>query len=225
MILNDLWKEQGEQRRKEINNLKEQVKQSQKQNQADRSLMREELNIQAEETRQSLKDFIANLQQQGDEDRKQRQAEKKARQQQNSERQQEVLDLMQNMSRQRDNYRAEFSANARILSEELQSFRQNLTANVWGVEGFVNNKKTSFSSNSIKTKVKKKTAPKPKQEVASKSKTIEEEIYQFIQQQNGVSLVDIGEQFGIERKAIIELMRELVQKGTIEQRDRLYFNL
>ncbi len=220
MILSDLWADSRKQRQAEINNLKQQVQQWKKQTQSERSLVQEELKIQAQEIRQTLSNFTADLQQQGDRDRKQRQN-------QNRNRHIEVAKLIEEFANKRENYRVELSTNAQILAQQLQNFHHNLQYSVWGINTDI---KTYSSEKSPKTKSKTSTpteSKRPKQspapELSVKPKTRVEKIYQLIKESKGIGLTEIEQEFNLERKVTIESIRKLIQESMIEQRDRLYF--
>lgn len=222
MILADLWKELESQRWREIADLKQQVQELKQQNQAERSSIQEDLKIQAQETRQVLSDFITNLQQQGAEARKQRQEAKKQRQQEVSDRQEKVSESLKKFARNRHNYRIELSTNAKVLSEALQISHQNLQSSVWGIAGSFSGDEKLSTVEQKKTDVKVDDKTK-KPETKSELKVTEEVIYQFIEQVDGVSLVELEKELGIKRQSTIPLIRKLIQKGMLEQRDRRYF--
>lgn len=221
MVLADLWKELGEKRSREIADLKNQVQELQKQNQAKRNLVQEDLKIQAQETRQVLSDFITNLQKQGNEDRNKRQQEQKQRQQEINNLQQEISESIKDFSQNRQNYRVDLSTKANMLSEELKSFHENLQFSVWGIKTSLNSddKFSNLDNNQAEAKVE----DKPQDKTSPELEVGQEILYQFIKQENGVSLIDIEKKLGIQRKSTIELIRNLIQTGMLEQRDRLYF--
>ncbi|MBW4489105.1 MAG: gas vesicle protein GvpC [Trichocoleus desertorum ATA4-8-CV12] len=120
---------------------------------------------------------------------------------------------------------------------ELQQYCTNLRASVWGVDLDVNHQSNSIYSNQtsphlrhpspVGTGMEERSNPEPTSAPISAIQPaaveIEKEVYNYLHQVQGARLVELETALAINRIQAVDVLRSLITKGLITQRDRVYY--
>jgi predicted DNA-binding transcriptional regulator len=155
-------------------------------------------------------------------------------------RQERAQQLQQTLSQSRSDRQADVTALFQRFGQfraELQQYCTNLRASVWGADLDTNHQSSSIDLNQPSPRLRhpspvvegmgERTNPEPTSAPIPTAQPaaveVEKEVYNYLHQVQGARLAELETALEINRIQAVDVLRSLITKGLITQRDRVYY--